>query len=68
MKICETIACATRMDIKSYLYFVVSTGLFQTYRGWVSVGRPNPHVKVMKRKETTTRAEIATLFHLSRCF
>jgi hypothetical protein len=33
----------------------------------VSVGRPNPHVKVMKRKETTTRAEIAALFHLSRC-
>jgi len=47
MKFHETIACAPRVDIRNYLYFVVSTGLFQTYRGWVSVGRPNPHIKVL---------------------
>ena len=66
MKIRETIACATCADINNYLYYVLSTGLFQTYRGWVSSGRPNPHVIVRNRKEPTTRAEIASLFELSR--
>lgn len=62
----ETIACATCADIKTYLYYMLSTGLFRTYRGWVSSGRPNPHVVVHIRKEPTTRAEIASLFELSR--
>ena len=66
MKLRQTIVCASRKDIKNYLYFIVSTGLFQTYRGWVSMGRANPLVKVTKRKETTTRAEIANIFNLSR--
>ncbi len=67
MKIRETIACASRIDITNYLYFVVSTGLFQTYRGWVSVGCPNPHLKIIKRKEPTCRSEIAALFDLKPC-
>ena len=66
MNIRKTIACATLADIKSYLYFVASTGLYQTYRGWVSMGRPNPHLKVLVRKDPTTRAEITNLFELSR--
>lgn len=66
MKFHQTIACASRADIKNYLYFIVSTGLFQTYGGWVSMGRANPHLKIVKRKETTTRAEIADIFELSR--
>jgi hypothetical protein len=67
MNIRETIACAPRKDIKNYLYFIGSTGLFQTYRGWVSTGRRNPHLKVLKRKEPTSRAEIAHLFELGNC-
>jgi len=62
----KTIAFATRADIKSYLYFLASTGLCQTYQGWVARGRPNPHVKVLVRKDPTTRAEITDLFGLSR--
>lgn len=66
MKLRDTIACASRADIKNYLYFIASTGLFQTYRGWVSMGRANPHLKILQRKESTTRAEISDLFELSR--
>jgi hypothetical protein len=66
MKIRDTIVCASRTDIKNYFYFIVSTGLFQTYRGWVSMGRANPLLKVARRKEATTRAEIADIFKLSR--
>ena len=66
MKFSETIVCASRADIKNYFYFIVSTGLFQTYSGWVSMGRANPLLKVAKRKEVTTRAEIADIFKLSR--
>ena len=67
MRTKETILRAGRMDIANYLYFIVSTGLFQTYRGWVSVGRPNPYVKVFRRTEATSRSEIATLFNLKNC-
>lgn len=51
-------------DIRNYIYFVLSTGLYQTYRGWVSVGRPNPHLKSFKCKDPTSRAEISDLFEL----
>ncbi len=67
MNIRETIACAGRIEVRNYLYFVVSTGLFQTYRGWVSEGRRNPYVKTFKRKEATSRSEIAALFDLNTC-
>ena len=61
----DSILRASGADIKSYLYFIVSTGLFQTYSGWVSAGRQNPMVTPTKRKEPITRTELVQIFDLA---
>ena len=61
----NSILRASAADIKTYLYFIVSTGLFQTYSGWVAEGRQNPMVTPTKRKEPTTRTELVRIFDLA---
>ena len=61
----NSILRASAADIKTYLYFIVSTGLFQTYSGWVAEGRQNPLVTTTKRKEPTTRTELVRIFDLA---
>lgn len=51
-----------RHDIGEYVYFVLSTGTYQTFAKWRQGGRPNPHAPTDYRRDMTTRTEITNLF------
>ena len=51
-----------RVEIGEYVYFVLSTGTYQTFARWREGGRRNPHVANDYGRDMTTRTEITNLF------
>ena len=55
-----------------YLYFVLSSGTFMTYAGWISTGERNPFARNDYLRRETDRLEVLGLFcaqldELRRC-
>lgn len=51
-----------RVEIGDYVYFVLSTGTYQTFAKWREDGRPNPHRSQDYRDDMVTRTQIVNLF------
>ncbi len=51
-----------RVEVGNYVYFVLSTGTYQTFAKWREDGRPNPHGAKNYRDDMVTRTEIVDLF------
>lgn len=51
-----------RTEIGDYVYFVLSTGTFQTYARWRKDGRQNPLRARDYRDDMVTRTQIVDLF------
>lgn len=51
-----------RVEIGEYVYFVLSTGTYQTFARWRQDGRRNPHAANDYRQDMVTRTEITNLF------
>ena len=51
-----------RVDVGDYVYFVLSTGTYQTYAKWRKDGKPNPHRRQSYSDDMVTRTQIVNLF------
>ena len=51
-----------RFDFGEYVFFVLSTGTYQTFSQWRAGGRPNPHRREDYRDDMVTRTQIVNLF------